>query len=133
MFSKIILYFNESVGLEFFPDDVEQFELIDVLPTFYEKGISYFADRFWIFIKPNVLSDEMKDTIKNLSVVKVSVYYDGDEPVTTAFVPLKFSKSDDINDYYYVRDVANGLFITCTKDFSEDEVPDEEYWSDIWS
>ena len=31
MFSKIILYFNESVELEFFPDDVEQFELIDVL------------------------------------------------------------------------------------------------------
>lgn len=133
MFSKVILHFDESVELEFFPDDVEQFELIDVLPTFYEKGISYFASRFWIFIKPNVLSSENKRLIKNLSVVKVSVYYNDDEPVITAFVPLKFSKDDNINDYYYVRDVANGLFITNTKDFSDDEVPDEEYWSDIWS
>lgn len=133
MFSKVILHFDESTELEFFPEDVEQFELIDVHPTFYEKGISYFANRFWIFIKPNVLSSENKELIKNLSVAKVSVYYNDDEPVITAFVPLKFSKDDTINDYYYVRDVANGLFITNTKDFSEDEVPDEEYWSDIWS
>lgn len=133
MFSKVILYFDESVEFEFFPEDVEQFELIDVLPTFYENGISYFASRFWIFIKPNILSKKNKELIKNLSVVKVSVYYNEDEPAITAFVPLKFSKDDNINDYYYVRDVANGLFITNTKDFLEDEVPDEEYWSDIWS
>ena len=133
MFSKVILYFDESVEFEFFPEDVEQFELIDVLPTFYENSISYFASRFWIFIKPNVLSKKNKELIKNLSVVKVSVYYNEDEPAITAFVPLKFSKDDNINDYYYVRDVANGLFITNTKDFLEDEVPDEEYWSDIWS
>lgn len=129
---NLTLILDNSDKIKFKPEDVVQFQLNDVIPTYYEKGFSNFAKSFWLLLHPNANKasefspDKSKifNKLKENSISQVIIDYD-DDTTLKCFVPY-VETSNPYNIYQHNYDINRSLYISINKDFDENEVPSKE-------
>lgn len=129
---NLTLILDDSDKIKFTDEDVVQFQLTDVIPTYYEKGFSNFTKSFWLLLHPNANrtiefssgKSKIFDKLKEISISQVIIDYN-DDTTLKCFVPY-IETLNSYNIYQHNYDINGSLYISINKDFNENEVPSKE-------